>query len=68
MKPSPAEYATGLNETVRKAALRDAKTGLAHHAPRPLTADEERALQIGVIAGSNAMLQELVRRGLLVEP
>lgn len=68
MKLDPVQYAEELNETVRKAALRDAKTGLAFHAPRPLTADEERALQIGIIAGSNAMLQELVRRDLFRDP
>lgn len=67
-RPNPIEYAAELNETVLKAALRDAKTSLAFHSSRPLTADEERTLQMGIIAGSNAMLQELVRRDLFRNP
>jgi hypothetical protein len=41
--------------------MRDVKIAMALNSGRPLTSDEETVLRMGILAGSNAMLQELVR-------
>lgn len=56
-RPTPDE----MNDTVVKAATREVKASLAANGRRPLTKDEELVLQMGILAGSNSMVQELAR-------
>jgi hypothetical protein len=64
MSPSPAE----IQDMVIKSAVRTVKERIAAaEVPRPLTANEDKVLEVGIVAGSNAMLRELDRLGLLKE-